>query len=103
MAGCVRSEPSSTVLVLHDWALAELRAVPDAPLLELLHRAQSIHRAVFSENKVQLCSLLSVKTGGCPEDCSYCPQAARYQTGVDAEKLMPVDEVLAAATRAKDA
>jgi biotin synthase len=100
MAGSVGSDPTA---VRHDWTLAEVRAIHDAPLLELVHRAQSIHRAVFTENKVQLCSLLSVKTGGCPEDCSYCPQAARYQTGVEAEKLMSVDEVLTSATRAKEA
>jgi biotin synthase len=71
--------------------------------MDLVHRALSVHRSVFSDNKVQLCSLLSIKTGGCPEDCHYCPQAARYQTGVDAERMMPVDEVLESAQRAKDA
>jgi len=71
--------------------------------LELVHRAQTLHREVFAANEVQLCSLLSVKTGGCPEDCAYCPQAARYQTGVAAEKLMSVDAVLKAARRAREA
>jgi biotin synthase len=91
------------VTVRHDWLLAEVRAIHDLPLLELVYRAQSVHRAVFQDNKVQLCSLLSIKTGGCPEDCGYCPQAARYHTGVKAEKLMPVPEVLAAAKKAREA
>src|SRR3982751_5572928 len=88
-------------MVRHDWTLAEVRAIHDLPLLELVHRAQTVHRAHFGDNKVQLCSLLSVKTGGCPEDCAYCPQAARYDTGVDAEKLMSLDAVLAEAQAAK--
>jgi biotin synthase len=89
--------------VRHDWTLPEVRALHDLPVLELVHRAQSLHREVFAEQKVQLCSLLSVKTGGCPEDCAYCPQAARYQTGVKAEKLMAVPEVLSAALKAREA
>ncbi|XXF81526.1 biotin synthase BioB [Myxococcaceae bacterium GXIMD 01537] len=97
------SPPPPGVTVRQDWTLAEVRAIYDLPLLELIHRAQTVHRAVFTENKVQLCSLLSIKTGGCPEDCSYCPQAARYKTGVKAEKVMAVDEVLAAAKQARDA
>jgi biotin synthase len=68
-----------------------------------VHKAQTVHRAVFQDNKVQLCSLLSIKTGGCSEDCAYCPQAARYKTGVKAEKLMAVQEVLGAAARARSA
>jgi biotin synthase len=89
--------------VRHDWTLPEVRALHDLPVLELVHRAQSLHREVFAQQKVQLCSLLSVKTGGCPEDCAYCPQAARYQTGVKAEKLMAVPEVLSAARKAREA
>src|SRR4030088_3586161 len=89
--------------VRHDWTLPEVRALHDLPVLELVHRAQSLHREVFAGQKVQLCSLLSVKTGGCPEDCAYCPQAARYQTGVKAEKLMAVPEVLSAARKAREA
>ncbi len=87
----------------HDWTVAETKALYELPLLELVYRAQSVHRAVWKDNKVQLCSLLSIKTGGCPEDCGYCPQAARYQTGVKAEKLMAVPEVLAAAKTAREA
>src|SRR5256714_8975612 len=90
-------------MIRYDWTLAEVRAIHDLPLLDLLHRAQSVHREHFGDHKVQLCSLLSVKTGGCPEDCAYCPQAARYHTGVTATPLMPVDEVVAAAARAREA
>ncbi|MFT3714358.1 MAG: biotin synthase BioB [Archangium sp.] len=87
----------------HDWSVTEVRALYDLPLLELVYRAQTVHRQVWKENKVQLCSLLSIKTGGCPEDCAYCPQAARYKTGVQAEKLMAVPEVLSAAKQAREA
>src|SRR5258705_11759233 len=87
----------------HDWTLSEVRTVHDLPLLDLVHRAQGVHRQHFGDNKVQLCSLLSVKTGGCPEDCAYCPQAARYHTGVEAEPLMEVGEVLSAARKARAA
>jgi|SRR2546421_11541328 len=90
-------------MIRHDWTLAEVRAIHDLPLLDLLHRAQGVHREHFGDNKVQLCSLLSVKTGGCPEDCAYCPQAARYHTGVPAEPLMELDDVLAAARKARAA
>src|SRR5437763_1264850 len=83
--------------------LQEVRAIHDLPLLDLVHRAQTVHREHFGDNKVQLCSLLSVKTGGCPEDCAYCPQAARYHTGVEAEPLMAVPDVLAAARKAREA
>jgi biotin synthase len=91
------------VVTRHDWTVPEVRAVHDLPLLDLVFRAQSVHRMVFHEHKVQLCSLLSIKTGGCPEDCAYCPQAARYRTGVDAEKLMEVEEALCSAREARDA
>jgi biotin synthase len=87
-------------MIRHDWALSEVTAIHALPLLDLVHRAQGVHREHFGDNKVQLCSLLSVKTGGCPEDCAYCPQAARYHTGVEAEPLMEVGEVLSAARKA---
>ncbi|MFZ5444033.1 MAG: biotin synthase BioB [Myxococcota bacterium] len=87
----------------HDWTVAEAKALYELPLLELVYRAQTMHRAVWKENKVQLCSLLSIKTGGCPENCGYCPQSARYETGVKAEKLMAVPEVLDAAKKAREA
>jgi len=99
----VAAPPPPGVDVRHDWSLSEVRALYELPLLDLVHKAQTVHRAVFVDNKVQLCSLLSIKTGGCPEDCSYCPQAARYKTGVKAEKLMAVPDVLDAASKARAA
>jgi biotin synthase len=87
----------------HDWTLAEVRAIHDLPLLDLVYRAQETHREHFGEHRVQLCSLLSVKTGGCPEDCAYCPQAARYHTDVEAEPLMELHDVLAEARKASEA
>jgi len=90
-------------MIRHDWTLPEVTAIHGLPLLDLVHRAQGVHREHFGDNKVQLCSLLSVKTGGCPEDCAYCPQAARYHTGVEAEPLMEVGEVLSAARKARAA
>ncbi len=85
------------------WTVAEARAVHDLPLTELLFRAQTVHRDNHPPDAVQLCTLLSIKTGGCPEDCHYCPQAARYQTDVEADRLLSVEEVLSHAKRAKDA
>ena len=89
--------------IRHDWSLAEVRAIHDTPLLELVDRARAVHRESFAASEVQLCSLLSVKTGGCPEDCAYCPQAARYHTGVEAEPLLSTETVLAAARKAREA
>jgi biotin synthase len=85
------------------YTLSDVRAIHDLPLPELLLRAQQIHREHHRPNEVQLCSLLSVKTGGCPEDCSYCPQSSHYDTGVKRERQMAVADVVAAATRAKAA
>ena len=82
--------------------LAEIRAIHDLPISELLFRAHSVHRQHHSPNEVQLCTLLSVKTGGCAEDCSYCPQSAHYETPVSAEKSIAVDDVLIAAKNAKE-
>ena len=89
--------------VRHDWTRAEIGALFDLPFPELLFRAQSIHRQYFDPAEVQISTLLSIKTGGCPEDCAYCPQSARYNTGVNAEKLMALDAVLAEARVAKSA
>jgi biotin synthase len=83
--------------------LKAVRAIHDLPLPDLILRAQTVHREHHPAGEVQLCSLLSVKTGGCPEDCSYCPQSSKYDTGVDPERMMKPDEVLAAAGRAKAA
>ncbi|HET6158888.1 MAG TPA: biotin synthase BioB [Dongiaceae bacterium] len=88
--------------IRHDWSVAEAEALFVLPFNDLLFRAQTIHRAHFPANQVQLSTLLSIKTGGCPEDCAYCPQAARYDTGVEAQKLMAVEAVVTEARRAKD-
>jgi len=85
------------------WTREAVLELLDLPFAELLFRAQVVHREHFDANTVQLSQLLSIKTGGCSEDCGYCPQAARYHTGVDAEPLMPLEQVLAAATAAREA
>lgn len=87
----------------HDWTLAEARAIHDSPLFELIDRARAVHLAEHAASEVQLCTLLSVKTGGCPEDCAYCPQSSHHETSVKGEAMLKVDEVLAAAERARDA
>ncbi|WP_214474382.1 biotin synthase BioB [Mesorhizobium sp. dw_380] len=85
------------------WTLEEARALHDAPFNDLLFRAQSVHRQNFDPNKVQLSRLLSIKTGGCPEDCGYCSQSAHHESGLKASKLMEVRRVIAEATKARDA
>jgi biotin synthase len=87
----------------HDWTRAQVRAMFDLPFPELIFRAQSVHRKNFDPAQVQISTLLSIKTGGCPEDCAYCPQSARYDTDVHAEKLMALGAVLAEARAAKNA
>ena len=87
----------------NDWTLDEVKEIFDTPVLELIYRAASVHRQYNDPQEVQVCTLLSVKTGGCPEDCAYCPQAARYHTGVDVHKLLPTEEVLHKARQAKEA
>jgi biotin synthase len=89
--------------VRHDWTHAEVRALFALPFPELIFRAQSVHRMHFDPTEVQISTLLSIKTGGCPEDCAYCPQSVHYETGVKAEKLMEVDAVIAEARAAKSA
>ena len=86
-----------------DWTLAEVSALYHQPVLQLVTQAAAVHQQHQTTGEVQVCTLLSVKTGGCPEDCAYCPQAARYHTGVSAHKLLPDAEVLAAARRAQEA
>jgi len=83
--------------------LRDVRAIHDLPLTELVWRAQDVHRKHHQPDAVQLCTLLSVKTGACPEDCAYCPQSAHYDTGVEPEALLPVERVLDAARKAKAA
>ena len=82
------------------WPLADIQALFDLPFMDLLFRAQQVHREHFDASEVQLSTLLSIKTGGCPEDCGYCPQSAHFDTGVDASKLMPLHEVVEAAQAA---
>lgn len=85
------------------WTAVEARRIFDQPLMDLLFQAQSVHRRHFDPNRVQMSRLLSIKTGGCPEDCSYCSQSARHDSGLSASKLMEVQRVLAEARRARDA
>lgn len=93
-------EPSR---VRHDWSDAEIRAIHDLPLPELLFRAQQVHRLHHDPRRVQLCALLSIKTGGCPEDCGYCPQSAHHAADVERQKLLDLETVIAAARAARDA
>ncbi len=87
----------------HDWRIDEVRALFALPFNDLIFQAQSVHREHFDANEVQLSTLLNIKTGACPEDCAYCPQSVRYNTGLDVEPLMPVEEVQRAAEKAKAA
>lgn len=88
-------------MIRNDYSRAEISRIYHQPLLELIYQAATIHRQYHTTGEVQVCTLLSVKTGGCPEDCSYCPQAARYHTDVTVHKLMQVDDVLQKASEAK--
>ncbi len=101
LAESPRLSPANAGLVRNDWTRAEVRALFALPFPELMFQAAHIHRMHFDPSEVQISTLLSIKTGGCPEDCAYCPQAARYDTGVKAEKLMALDAVLAEARAAK--
>jgi biotin synthase len=96
------SQHFSAALPRHDWTREEVRALFGLPFPELMFRAQSVHRQNFDPTEVQISTLLSIKTGGCPEDCAYCPQSARYDTGIEADKLMALDTVLAEARVAKN-
>jgi biotin synthase len=87
----------------NNWTINEISEIYNTPLLDLLYRAASVHREYNDTGEVQVCTLLSIKTGGCPEDCAYCPQAARYSTGVDVQALMKKEEVLAYAEKARAA
>ncbi|GAB3810657.1 biotin synthase BioB [Pontibacter rugosus] len=86
----------------NDWSLEEIKVIYYKPVLELIVEAANVHKQFQATGEVQVCTLLSVKTGGCSEDCAYCPQAARYHTGVDVHKLMSQEQVLTAAQRAKE-
>ena len=89
--------------IRNNWTLGEIKEVYDTPLLELIYKAATLHRKYNDTAEVQVCTLLSIKTGGCSEDCAYCPQAARYDTGVEVQALMKKDDVLQYAQKAKDA
>lgn len=96
---------SSSALPASDsgqWRRADIEALFAKPFMDLVFQAQQVHREHFTPNQVQVSTLLSIKTGACPEDCKYCPQSARYDTGLDKERLMEVEKVLSAARRAKD-
>ncbi len=94
--------PSEDGRVRFDWTLEQARSLHDLPLFELIDRARAVHVVEHPKDEVQLCTLLSVKTGGCPENCSYCPQSSHHQA-VKGEKMLKVDEVLEAARRSKEA
>ncbi|MFT8558617.1 MAG: biotin synthase BioB [Acetobacter sp.] len=98
------SRPATPAMdIRHDWSVAEVQALLDLPFPELMFQAQAIHRATFDPTEIQISTLLSIKTGGCPEDCAYCPQSALHEDGVKAEKLMAIENVLAEAKKAKAA
>lgn len=86
----------------HDWTVEEVAALFDLPFNDLLFQAQTVHRRHFAASDVQISTLLSIKTGACPEDCAYCPQSAHYDTGLEVERLLDIDAVLTAARQAKD-
>jgi biotin synthase len=90
-------------MIRTDWTREEISDIYHTPILELIYRAATVHREFNDAQEVQVCTLLSVKTGGCPEDCAYCPQAARYHTDVKVHKLMEVEEVIGKALEAKEA
>ena len=86
----------------HDWSRDEVHGIYNQPLLDLMAQAQQLHRQHHKPREVQLCQLISIKTGGCPEDCAYCPQSAHYETNVDNEGLLDVDHVLGVAAKARE-
>src|SRR6478609_8265350 len=90
-------------MIKNNWLKEEIKALYNLPLMELIYQAATIHRKYQDTGEVQVCTLLSIKTGGCPEDCAYCPQAARYHTDVSVHPLMQQEEVLSYAQKAKDA
>ena len=89
-------------MIRNNWTIEEIRNIYNKPVLELIYQASTVHHQYNTTGEVQVCTLLSVKTGGCSEDCSYCPQAARYNTGVEAHKLMSYEEVVNKALDAKN-
>ncbi len=86
----------------HDWQVEEIEALMDLPFNDILYQAHTVYRQYFDTNSIQISTLLNIKTGGCPEDCGYCSQSAHHQSGLEKEKLMQKDEILAAAKKAKE-
>ena len=101
MTAAAKMAPTETGL-RYDWTVDEVEALFAKPFMDLIFEAQTIHRANFDPNKIQISRLISIKTGSCPEDCSYCPQSAHYATGLEKEKLMAVEEVVESARKAKE-
>ena len=97
-----RATPTDPAPAAARWRVADVESLFALPFMDLLHQAQQVHRENFDPNEVQLSTLLSIKTGGCSEDCGYCPQSAHHEGSVEASKLMALDEVLQAAKAAQD-
>ena len=95
-------KPAAPVFATERWSVVQIAALFELPFSDLIYRAQTVHRQHFDPNAVQISTLLSIKTGGCSEDCGYCPQSARYHTGVENEDLMALDDVVSAARAAKE-
>ena len=93
----------SITIIRHDWTAEEIAEIYNLPLLDLVYKAATVHRQFHDSSEIQVCSLLSIKTGGCSEDCAYCPQSAEYSTGVEVQPLIQVDDVLEKARNAKEA
>ncbi|KAF8446187.1 biotin synthase [Boletus edulis BED1] len=98
----VASDPAHIATIRHNWSRHEIQKIYDGPLLDLVFRAATIHRQYHHPGKIQLCTLMNIKTGGCSEDCSYCSQSSRYSTSTKASKLLDIEPVLEAARKAKE-
>jgi biotin synthase len=96
-----QTAPRAGQALRHDWTRPEIAALFELPFMDLLFRAQSVHRECFDPNEIQMSTLLSIKTGACPEDCKYCPQSGHYNTGLEKEKLLALDKVLQQAKLAR--
>jgi len=97
----VSSPVATNQMKVEKWPRAEIRAIYETPLMDLIYKAATVHREHHKANEVQVCTLLSIKTGGCAENCSYCPQSAHYETSVERQALLPLEEVVTAARTAK--
>ncbi|PCI63294.1 MAG: biotin synthase BioB [Gammaproteobacteria bacterium] len=102
LTNSVINNDSTESEIKHDWTIEQVKTLFDLPFNDLMFKAQTVHRQHFNANEVQVSTLLSIKTGACPEDCKYCSQSARYKTDIEKERLMEVDKVLEAAKKAKD-